>query len=86
MFGLFRFPNVKNPKMCPPMGKKSTKSDDYEESEYLSVLGMDYDLHLHYALAHMRRVDGALPAHAASGRKALDFLAGKGKQRYDLCS
>ena len=46
---------------------------------------MDYDLNLHYAVAHMRRVDGALPVHAATGRKPLDFLAGKGKIRYDLC-
>ena len=85
MFVIFRFPNVKNPKMCPPPGKRSTKSDDYQESESLGVLGMDYDLNLHYAVAHMRRIDGALPVHVATGRKQLDFLAGKGKIRYDLC-
>ena len=34
----------------------------------------NYDGQLHFAIAHMRRVDGALPPHA-TGRKALDVLA-----------
>jgi hypothetical protein len=34
--------------------------------ESLGVLGMDYDLNLHYAVAHMRSIDGALPVHVAT--------------------
>lgn len=84
MFDRFRFPHVKNPKICPPPGKKSIKnSDEYQESEHRGVLALEYDLQLHYALAHMRRADGALPPHQ-SGRLALHFLAGKGQPRCNL--
>jgi hypothetical protein len=83
MFCLFRFPHIKTPKMCPPPGKKSTKNDDYVESEVLGVLSVEYDIHLHYAIAHMRRADGALPPHPTTGRKPLNLLAGKGQPRCD---
>ena len=86
MFAIFRFPHVKNPRMCPPPGKKSSQLEESAMFESLGVLGTDYDLNLHYAMAHMRRVDGALPPHTSTGRKALNFLEGKGKIRYDLCS
>jgi hypothetical protein len=47
-------------------------------------LGLDppstYDVNLHYAIAHLRRADGALPPNA-KGKKALDLLAGKGQSR-----
>lgn len=66
--------------MCPLPGKKSQKSDDtYIESAVVSVLALDYHIHLHYAVAHMRRTDGALPPHVGTGRKALNFLAGRGQ-------
>ena len=29
---------------------------------------MDYDLNLHYAVGHMRRINGALPVHVATGK------------------
>ena len=74
--------------MCPPQGKKARNADDYDEADYLGVLALDprntYDPHLHYAIAHMRRADGALPPHEATGRKTLDFLAGKRQPRCDL--
>ena len=74
--------------MCPPQGKRAKNADDYVEAEYLGVLATDpkntYDAHLHYAIAHMRRADGALPPHEATGRKTLDFLAGKRQPRCDL--
>jgi hypothetical protein len=35
--------------------------------ESLGVLGMDYDFNLHYAVGHMRCIDGALPVHVATG-------------------
>ena len=69
--------------MCPPQGKRAKNADDYVEAEYLGALATDpkntYDTHLHYAIAHMRRADrdGALPLYEATGRKTLDFLAGK---------
>ena len=67
--------------MCPPQGKKARNADDYDEAEYLGVLALDpkltYDPHLHYAIGHMRRADGALLQHEAIGRKTLDFLAEK---------
>jgi hypothetical protein len=37
--------------------------------ESLGVLGMDYDLNLHCAVGLMRRIDGALPMHVATGKK-----------------
>jgi hypothetical protein len=68
MFGRYRFQNVKNPKMCPPQGKRATKSDDYVESEYLGGMTLDYDIQMHFVVAHMRSADGALTPHAGSGQ------------------
>ena len=48
---------------------------------YLGVLALDpritYHAHLLYAIAHMHNADCALPQDEATGRKTLDFLAGK---------
>ena len=74
-----------NPKQCPPPGRKAKKEDDFEE--VLGVMALDpkttYDMQLHFALAHMRRADGDLPP-LNNGRKALDFLAGRGQPRCDM--
>ena len=75
-----RFPDVDSPYFCPPPDAKETKSVEYKES--LGVLGLQYDMPLHFAIAHMRRADGALPPNAANGRKALDLLGAKGSKRY----
>jgi hypothetical protein len=37
-------------------------------------LGLRYDPLMHFAIAHLRRVDGALPP-ISSGAKALNLLA-----------
>ena len=43
-----------------------------------------YEIFLHFAIAHMCRVDSALPQHSP-GRKALDLLATKeGEHRWSL--
>lgn len=77
-----RFPQANVAKFCPPPDRKDKKADDYRES--MGQLGLDppssYDVNLHYAIAHMRRADGALPP-MASGKKMLDLLAGKGQPR-----
>jgi hypothetical protein len=57
---------------CPPPDKKAKKADGYTES--IGVLGLKYDPLMHYAIAHLRRVDGALPP-LANGAKALNLLA-----------
>jgi len=67
--------------VCPPPDAKAKKSADYVESK--GVLAEKYDVLLHFAIAHMRRVDGALPPHS-SGRKALDLLAKEGGHRWSL--
>ena len=67
--------------MCPPPDAKAKKSAEYVESK--GVLAEKYDVLLHFAIAHMRRVDGALPPHS-SGRKALDLLAKEGEHRWSL--
>ena len=36
--------------------------------ESLGVLGMDYDFNVHYAVGHMRCIDGDLPVHLATGK------------------
>ena len=46
----------------------------------IGVLGIRYDANLHYAIAHLRRVDGALPP-AANGMKALNLLAAANEPR-----
>ena len=67
--------------MCPPPDAKAKKSAEYVESK--GVLAEKYDVLLHFAIAHMRRVDGALPPHS-SGRKAPDLLAKEGEHRWSL--
>jgi len=67
--------------VCPPPDAKAKKSAEYVESK--GVLAEKYDVLLHFAIAHMRRVDGALPPHS-SGRKALDLLAKEGEHRWSL--
>ena len=69
--------------MCPPPDAKAKKSGEYVESK--GVLAEKYDVLrvLHFAIAHMRRVDGALPPHS-SGRKAVDLLAKEGEHRWSL--
>ena len=62
--------------MCPPPDAKAKKSAEYVESK--GVLAEKYDVLLHFAITHMRRVDGALPQHS-SGCKALDLLAKEGE-------
>ena len=59
----------------------SVKSTEYVVSK--GVLAEKYDILLHFAIAHMRRVDGALPSHS-SGRKALNLLANEGEHRWYL--
>ena len=49
--------------------------------ESKGVLAEKYDVLLHFAIAHMHRVDGTLPLHCA---KALDLLAKDGKHRWSL--
>ena len=50
---------------------KIKKADDYVESK--GVLGYKYNTSLHYAIAGLCSVDGALPAHSR-GKKALDLI------------
>ena len=57
---------------CPPPDKKNKTSPDYKES--LGVLGVRYDPSMHFAIAHLRRADGAL-APLANGTKMLNLLA-----------
>ena len=69
--------------MCPPPDAKAKKSTEYVESK--GVLAEKYDILLHFAIAHMRRVDGALPQQSC-GRKALDLLAKESEHRWSLFS
>ena len=61
--------------VCLRLDSKTKKSDDYVESK--GVLSLRYSTSMHYTIAHLRRVDGALPQHSR-GRKALDLR--------DVCS
>jgi hypothetical protein len=65
--------------LCPAQDRKHKKADDYTES--VGQLGLDppstYDIQLHFAIAHMRRADGAAFQPSSSGKKAMDLLAGK---------
>ena len=58
--------------MCPPPDAKAKKAADSVESK--GVLAEHYDVLMHFAIAHMCLVDGALPPHC-SGRKTLNFFA-----------
>ena len=68
-------------KVCPPPDSKNKRSDTYVEAK--GILAAKYDIHLHMAIGHLRRADGALPNHS-SGRKALDLLGEPGKPRYTV--
>jgi hypothetical protein len=46
-------------------------------------LGHDYDILLHFAIPHMRRVDGALPGKQ-DGTKSLDLLVPTGEHKWVL--
>jgi hypothetical protein len=74
-----RFPQSKLARLCPAPDRKHKKADDYTES--VGQLGLDppstYDIQLHFAIAHMRRADGAAFQPSSSGKKAMDLLAGK---------
>ena len=67
--------------MCPPPDAKAKKSTEYVESK--GVLAEKYDILLHFAIAHMCCVVGALPQYS-SGSKALDLLAKEGEHRWSL--
>ena len=56
------------------------RAADDEGEEKLGALGHDYDILLHFAIAHMRRVDGALPGKQ-DGSKSLDLLAPAGEHK-----
>jgi hypothetical protein len=75
------FSDIDSTIVCPPPASKAKRAADYVESK--GVLAERYDVMMHFAIAHMRRADGALPPHS-SGRKALDFLAPAGEHRCSL--
>ena len=79
---LCRWPSQKYKYFCPPRAIKDTKrrAADDEGEEKLGALGHDYDILLHFAIAHMRRVDGALPGKQ-DGTKSLDLLAPAGEHK-----
>jgi len=64
--------------VCPAPDAKAKKSDTYVESK--GVLALRYDILMHFAIAYMRRLDGAEPP-LACGRKSLDLLAPPGTSR-----
>ena len=71
--------------LVPPASNKSTakqsSEDDQEHSEEkLGALGQDYDILLHFAVAHLRRVDGALQPRP-DGTKSLNLLAPAGEHK-----
>jgi len=66
------YPDKKSDCICPPPDKKAKHADDYKES--IGALGLKYDPLMHFAIAHLRRVDGALPP-LSNGSKALNLLA-----------
>ena len=73
---LCRWPSQKYKYFCLPRAIKDTKrrAADDEGEEKLGALGHDYDILLHFAIAHMRSVDGALQGKQ-DGTKSFDLLA-----------
>jgi hypothetical protein len=65
----------------PPLPKAKADRDAAAEGPFS---GIDYDMLLHFTIAHLRRVDGALPP-SYDGEKAFDFFKGKGTHRYIFC-
>lgn len=74
----YRFPKEGSVYMCPPPDAKSKRQEGYVKSK--GVMYDNYDSQLHYALAHLRRVD-AKAAAGPDGRKPLNLLAGREKSR-----
>ena len=66
-----KVPDIENQQLCPGPDSKNKKADDYVESK--GVLGCRYSTSLHYAIASLCSVNGALPAHSR-GKKALYLL------------
>ena len=64
---------------CPPPSKRNTgdEAGERREAERIdkvrSALGETYNMELHFAIAHMRRLDGAYP-DLPNGVKAADLL------------
>ena len=69
---LCSYPDIASDIFCPPPDKKAKNDADYKES--IGALGVKYDPLMHFAIAHLRRVDGALPP-LSNGSKALNLLA-----------
>ncbi len=67
---------------CPPSLAKA--KSDRDASAAGSFTGVEYDMLLHFSIAHLCSVDGALPDFPY-GAKALDFFRGKGLHRYIFC-
>ena len=49
--------------------------------ETSSLLGHNYDADIHNAIAHLRILDGSLPAHPTHGR-SVNFFADVGRPKY----
>ena len=60
--------------------KRSAEDDQDHSGEKLGALGQDYDILLHFAVAHLRRVDGALQPRP-DGTKSLNLLAPEGEHK-----
>ena len=57
---------------------------DPEESK-MCPLAHDFDVHIHDAIANLRRLDGSIPPHKDHGR-SVDFFTEKGKRKFWLKS
>ena len=80
-----RWPLQKYKYFCPSASikftaKQSAENEVDHSEENLGALGHDYDIMLHFTLAHMRRVDGALQARP-DGTKLLNLLTPAGKYK-----
>lgn len=64
-----------------PAAKRKTKREKTEIKGVLALEGM-YDAAIHYAVAHMRRIDGKLPA-LSNGTPSLDWKQ-TGSRKYNL--
>jgi hypothetical protein len=63
---------------CPPPPKRSASKEETESMDKVrSALGNSYKPEVHYAVGHMRRIDGAYP-NLSDGIKAVDFFAKTG--------
>ena len=83
--GYRRWPTQQYKYFCPPPSIKATAKLSAEDNldhsvEKLGAMGHDYDILLHFAVAHMRRVDGALQPRP-DGTKPLNLLAPAGEHK-----